>query len=431
MGRIMKRLFYITFAIALTSNVYAQNSECKTNDLQCYADDYLKNNKDTEHITTVALTVQCQNDKSPRSAFSGTLGSGNQFPQNQMKLTQKDDLFQIGSITKSFTSVVLLQLDEDNKFNFKITDTIGKWLKDNNGNSLYPEWDNITVDHLLNMSSGIPPYFNLSDNVTSTYLKRVQEHPDPINDPQKPFSLNEIPDIVYEQHKGNELDFPQGSQFEYSNTNYILAGLVAEKVIEKFTHEHQSIEDIVMQRVVKKLNLKHTFFPVSQCWKEFESCKLDDLVHGYYWANIFPISEGKDLTYYDMSVAQTAGGIISTTEDINKYIHALFNPGKNIHDKNVIIDEKQFQKLINDATFIAKGSLMSSYYALGVGKGVYVDNPNHLMFNYEGEVLSHRFYYVYDNLSGYVVTTVNSVAATDGLSPFGNTVLENECINKK
>src|SRR6202042_566515 len=125
--------------------------------------------------------------------------------------------------SKSFAAAVILQLEAAGKLS--IDDTLGKWLPQ------YPAWKDVTIRRLLNMTSGIPNYSE------TEAMSRIW-----VNDPTRDLTAENLIELVNPIGKDN---LSQNSGYHYSNTNYILAGMVAAKAAG------QSYRDLVHETIIK------------------------------------------------------------------------------------------------------------------------------------------------------------------------------------
>lgn len=361
----MKKIFSFVFAIvALANTTYSYSQENTSPNIQQFTDNYLNQFTNTNHISTVAMTLQCLDNQGNlvlKQAYSGKLGFLDNPIEN--KKTDKDDVFQIGSITKSFTSVVLLQLEEDKSYQFSLDDTVGKWFPADKYPQ-YQNWKNIKVRQLLNMTSGIPDYLRTSQDFNNQVKAQ-------------PFDFSSLEKILnYET--AVPLRFIPGTQYDYSNTNYTLAGLL----IEKITGNNYRTE--VENRIINKLNLKHTTFP-----KQFEneSYPSSKVVHGYNETGPFDVHT--DMTNYNMSIYNSAGGIVSNTNDLNIYVKNLYKPG-------ILLNEKQITKLETGEPniVIEDDDALKVIYGLGIFQ-MYDKKQKETFYTYQGNTLGFSVFYIY------------------------------------
>lgn len=196
------------------------------------------------------------------------------------------DKMRIGSITKTFTGTVLLQLADEGKIS--LDDKLSKYFPD------YPNGGNITIEELGNMTSGI---FNYSEdesfeNGTFQVLQRDYT-------PQELITIS----------KKHEPYFAPGTGYHYSNTNTILLGII----IEHLTGN--SIQTEIQNRILIPLGMTETIFAA-------DSIFPDPHAHGYFYMDS-AATEPADVTYLNPSCAWSAGAIISTLGDLVKYAKPL------------------------------------------------------------------------------------------------------------
>jgi D-alanyl-D-alanine carboxypeptidase len=204
-----------------------------------------------------------------------------------------DDRFRIGSITKSFVSTVILQVAGERRL--RLSDTVEHWLPD-----AVPSGSSITVRQLLNHTSGLCDYTE-----DPRLLEPYADQPGYFWAPLDLLALaNSHPAL-----------FKPGSSWSYSNTNYVLLGLI----IEAVTGHRASAE--VKQRIVEPRQLRSTTFPLRT------PRIAGSHTHGYL-TNLPPESGVPggvlDTTTMSPSHAWTAGGMISTVSDLAHFHRALF-----------------------------------------------------------------------------------------------------------
>jgi CubicO group peptidase (beta-lactamase class C family) len=188
--------------------------------------------------------------------------------------------FRLGSVTKQFTAMAILQLEERGKL--KVTDTVKSVFPD------YPGGEKITIHNLLTHTSGIPNFTDLPD-----YLK-IQTLPSPV--------LQTV-----ERFKNLPLDFAPGEKFSYSNSGYILLGAVIEKVTGG------TYEEFVRENIFRPLGMEGSGY-------DHNETILKSRASGYE----FPEDRMANASYIDMSIPHAAGALYSTVEDLYKWDRALY-----------------------------------------------------------------------------------------------------------
>jgi CubicO group peptidase (beta-lactamase class C family) len=195
--------------------------------------------------------------------------------------TSTDMIFRLGSISKQFTAISILILQEQGKLYVK--DDIQKHLPN------YPTHNKlITIEHLLTHSSGIPNFTAFSNR---TEIEQNQ------------FNTSELLDIF----KDKPLDFLPGERFAYSNSGYNVLGAIIEKV------SGVTYETFVETEIFDKLNMKHSFYdnPREIVKNKITGYDRDSL--GY-----------KASKYTSMCAPFSAGGLRSNVVDMaiwNKSLH--------------------------------------------------------------------------------------------------------------
>jgi len=197
------------------------------------------------------------------------------------------DRFRIGSVTKSFVATVVLQLVGEGRL--RLDDNLERWLP-----GLVPGGEQITARHLLNHTSGL---YNYTDDLP---------------EPPRRFRPRELVAIA----TGHKPLFAPGTQFSYSNTNYILAGLVVERVTG------QRLAAQLQKRIFQPLGLDDTELPAT------ERRITGAHVRGYAPPDEdWRVSDGPgglvDVTEMDTSWAWAAGAMVSTTTDLARFYQAL------------------------------------------------------------------------------------------------------------
>ena len=226
--------------------------------------------------------------QTPRYTWVRALGAADRATGKPMT---PEVYHRIGSVTKTFTATLLLQAAGDALLS--LDDTIDKYVKG------VPNGDEITLRQLATMTSGVATY---SEN------KKFDFDGDPGTDPYKVWKPEELVKIGIEDSPL----FDPGTQFNYSNTNYVLLGLVLEQVTGK------PIGELYRQRIIEPLGLKDTSFP------DLADTSLPDPhAQGYTLQGQSSGEKPRDATDWNASWTWTAGMMNSTVDDLLVYGRAL------------------------------------------------------------------------------------------------------------
>ncbi|WP_406212944.1 serine hydrolase domain-containing protein [Streptomyces canus] len=220
------------------------------------------------------------------SVYRAAAGVGDRKSEHTMSDT---DRFRIGSVTKTFTAVVLLQLVDEKKL--ELDAPVNRYLP-----GLLPD-DRITVRHVLSHRSGLYDYTNEMFAKTVQGFEAVRK---------KVFTPEELVKRSLRKPRTNAA----GAVYSYSNTNFVVAGML----IEKLTGNPVRTE--YEKRIIEPLQLRDTFYV-------HPGMKIPGPhARGY----LTPDQAGAplvDATEQTVSWAQSAGALISSTRDLNTFLSAL------------------------------------------------------------------------------------------------------------
>ncbi|HEY2475648.1 MAG TPA: serine hydrolase domain-containing protein, partial [Candidatus Cybelea sp.] len=251
--------------------------------------------------------------RTPQGDFTATYGT---TKLGSTSAPAPDTYFRIASCTKSMTAALIVQLAQTGKLKF--SDPVSKYVAG------VPNGKHITIAELLDMRSGLYNYLNAPVLSTSADC-----------DPTKDWTPAELLGIAFE-HPPN---FPPDANYEYSNTNYVLLGLIVEKI------ERKTLAQAMQDRLFGPLGLRHTVMPPSTV-----NTLPAPHSHGYLYGSASVAFVGKppysravkeaaragtlkpnDYTALNPSYAWAAGAAISNANDMATWIQALvsgrvFNP---------------------------------------------------------------------------------------------------------
>lgn len=194
--------------------------------------------------------------------------------------------FRIFSVTKQFTGACILLLQERGLLS--VHDPVSKYV-----DHLPAGWQSITLHELLTHTSGIPNYVGVSQKAKE--MERLGATP------------RQMVDLV----TGMPLEFKPGTKLQYTNTGYILLGMVIEKV------SGQSYTRFLKQNIFEPLGMENSAY-------DNPSLILPNRASGY------SLRDGRvvNADFGDMSFPFAAGGIVSTVKDLYRWSDALTKPGR-------------------------------------------------------------------------------------------------------
>lgn len=220
----------------------------------------------------------------PEGTWTGT--SGTAGPETDAAPTATD-FTRIGSITKTFTGTVLLQLVDEGLIS--LDDPVSKYVPDApNGTA--------TIRQVADMTSGIPSY-----STDQGWQDQYFGAPDTVYTPQQ------LLDIA----KTLPVPFAPGEGWQYSNTNYVILGMIAEQLTG------QSIAELLQERIFDPVGMTSSSFPTDSA--AISSPHLSGITEQGQPAGTTAVA-----TDWNPSYTFSAGEIISTLDDLEKWGHALF-----------------------------------------------------------------------------------------------------------
>ncbi|PKW20416.1 serine hydrolase domain-containing protein [Flavobacterium lindanitolerans] len=209
-----------------------------------------------------------------------------------------DQIFQIGSITKQFTAVGILMLEEQGKIN--TGSSISKYIPD------YPSGDNIKIYHLLTHTSGIKDF---------TKMKSIQQIA------QKDLSPKELIDFF----KNEPVEFLPGTKFEYNNSGYAILGYIIELVTG------ETYRDFIRKNIFEKIGMVNSRYAD-------DSAIIKKRAYGYQKKGEAYVNKGR----ISFAIPYSSGSLMSTSEDMLKWQNAL--------NHNLLLNEKTSEKAFTKKT---------------------------------------------------------------------------------
>jgi D-alanyl-D-alanine carboxypeptidase len=204
--------------------------------------------------------------------------------------------YRVASVTKPFVATVVLQLVAEGRLS--LSDTVDRWLP-----GILPYGDQVTIRQLLNHTSGVPEYLLVP--LLELYGSKQGRF--------RSWTPQELIALVADQPPL----FPPGTthSHSYSNTNYVLAGLIVEAATGR------TLGQELKRRIIRPLGLRDTFFPVNRPDIPGRNARGYSLPLG----DQGPVLDGPllDFTVYNPSLAWAAGNLVSDLGDLARFFRAL------------------------------------------------------------------------------------------------------------
>ena len=204
-----------------------------------------------------------------------------------------DGEVRIGSNTKTFVAVVVMQMVQEGKVG--LDEPIETYLPGLiKGEGI--DGSKITVRQLLQHTSGLPEYTDTTPG--SGDIFQIKDHYIPPRD-------------LLDTALSKPAQFEPGAQWKYTNTNYLVLGMLVERVSQRPVGEQ------IDERIVKKLGLSHTYFPAPG----------EEKIRGTHPQGYHLSAGGKleDITEMDPAWGWAAGAMVSTPSELNTFFQAVFD----------------------------------------------------------------------------------------------------------
>ncbi|MDR6403609.1 MULTISPECIES: serine hydrolase [Chryseobacterium] len=203
-----------------------------------------------------------------------------------------NSVFQIGSMTKQFTAIAILMLEEQGKL--KVSDPISKYIPS------YPNGNNITIHHLLTHTSGIKDF---------TKMKTIADIA------QKEMTPEEMVNFF----KNEPVDFAPGEKFDYNNSGYVVLGYIIELT------SGETYEDFIRKNIFDKIGMTNSYYATDRKI-------IKNRAYGYHKKSYGYVNK----TVINFSVPFASGSLMSTLDNMLKWQNAL--------NKNLLLNSKNEMK---------------------------------------------------------------------------------------
>jgi D-alanyl-D-alanine carboxypeptidase len=226
----------------------------------------------------------------PRAGLAWT-GAAGHLARGGGRALRPDDAFRAASVTKHVTAAVVVRLAADGRM------ALDEPLADQLAPELLQRWRALaalpgtTPRQLISHTAGLPNYFD-----DDAFIARVRK------DPDRPWRPVELVDHAAEYGTPT---FPPGEGFQYSDTGFVIAGILVEQIMGRPLH------DVYREVVFDPLGMEGT-------WLEgYEAARQREVAHHY--------TEDLDWTTISPTIDWAGGGLVTTTSDLARYVRGLWS----------------------------------------------------------------------------------------------------------
>jgi CubicO group peptidase (beta-lactamase class C family) len=269
---LMKKIKHISFLLFVSLFIYGVSNEVSAQSLEARIDSLILKKFSDKNGPGGTFMVAHQG----KAVYQKAFGKANLELGVDMT---PENVFQLGSMTKQFTAIAVLILEEQGKLN--IDDPISKYIPD------YPGGNKITLHHLLTHTSGIKDF------------TKIKSLPDIA---QKEMT----PKMMVDFFKNEPVDFAPGEKFEYNNSGYVLLGYIIEQVSK------ETYEDFVKKNIFDKAGMDQSRYASDRQVVAKRAYGYHKKAYGYV-----------NKTIIDFSVPFSSGSLMSTTADMLKWQNTL------------------------------------------------------------------------------------------------------------
>ncbi|PWN59855.1 serine hydrolase [Chryseobacterium viscerum] len=274
---------------------------------------------------------------------------------------QDKSIYQIASLTKSFTALVIVKLSEEGKLSFK--DPISKFIAD------YPRGNEITIEHLLTHTSGIYEVLRNKEYFSLLHTGKA---------------IAKNKELSF--FKNEPLDFEPGTQFSYTNSGYIVLGLIIEKITGL------SYENAVRKIILNPLKMTHTGFNYMALKSPYKTVPYSYISK----------TRQEKTEVWNSTLTGPAGQIYSTAEDLYNYYLGLRD--------YKIVSKEAFKKA-------------TTPYLSGYGYGWFIDDLyGKKLINHGGNIEGSTSYFAMLPEDDLCIILLNNITSKK-LEKAGNTIL--------